>query len=90
MRGEIMDKETEYDKLNLEKYKHDLKQLGYEVDIELGFGKSAQIITDIINTKNVDLLVMGAHGHKGLKDILFGSTVDAVRHIVIVTVLIVK
>ncbi len=90
MRGEIMDKETEYDKLNLEKYKHDLKLLGYEVDIELGFGKSAQVITDIVNTKNVDLLVMGAHGHKGLKDILFGSTVDAVRHNVKVPVLIVK
>ena len=90
MKGEIMDMETEYDKLNIEKYKSDLVALGYHVDVELGFGKSANVISDIINIKNVDLLVMGAHGHKAFKDILFGSTVDKVRHNVNVPVLIVK
>jgi manganese transport protein len=29
---------------------------------------------------NPDLVVMGAHGHKGLKDIVFGTTINAVRH----------
>jgi len=29
---------------------------------------------------NPDLIVMGAHGHKGLKDIVFGTTINAVRH----------
>jgi manganese transport protein len=33
---------------------------------------------------------MGAHGHKALKDIIFGTTLDAVRHSVKVPVLIVK
>src|SRR5271170_2303668 len=27
-----------------------------------------------------DLVVMGAHGHRGLKDIVFGTTINAVRH----------
>ena len=27
-----------------------------------------------------DLIVMGAHGHKGIKDIVFGTTINAVRH----------
>jgi len=27
-----------------------------------------------------DLVVMGAHGHHGLKDIVFGTTINAVRH----------
>ncbi len=27
-----------------------------------------------------DLVVMGAHGHQGLKDIVFGTTINAVRH----------
>ena len=27
-----------------------------------------------------DLVVMGAHGHKGLKDMMFGTTINAVRH----------
>ena len=32
------------------------------------------------NELNPDLVVMGAHGHKGLKDIVFGTTINAVRH----------
>lgn len=90
MKDEILDKETLYDEFNLDKYKADLIDLGYDVEVELGYGKSSVAITSIINKRNVDLLVMGAHGHKGIKDFLFGSTVDHVRHNVKVPVLIVK
>lgn len=89
MKDQIMDNETLYDAQNLEKYKQELEQLGYRVSTELGFGKSASVIVNIINASAADLLVMGAHGHKGLKDILFGSTVDHVRHHVGIPVLIV-
>jgi manganese transport protein len=88
--AQIMDKETLYDLDNLKKYQADLIKMGYAAEIELGYGKSANVISEIVNRKGSDLLVMGAHGHKGLKDILFGSTVDAVRHNVKVPVLIVK
>ena len=37
-----------------------------------------------------DLIVMGAHGHKGLKDIVFGTTINAVRHKLKVPLLIVR
>lgn len=37
-----------------------------------------------------DLIVMGAHGHKGLKDIIFGTTINAVRHALDVPMLIVR
>jgi manganese transport protein len=37
-----------------------------------------------------DLVVMGAHGHKGLKDIVFGTTINAVRHQLKVPLLIVR
>ena len=37
-----------------------------------------------------DLIVMGAHGHKGLKDIIFGTTINAVRHKLRVPLLIVR
>ena len=37
-----------------------------------------------------DLIVMGAHGHKGLKDIIFGTTINAVRHNLRVPLLIVR
>ncbi len=36
------------------------------------------------------LIVMGAHGHVGIKDLIFGSTINAVRHEVAAPVLIVR
>jgi len=36
-----------------------------------------------------DLIVMGAHGHRGLKDVVFGNTINAVRHQVAAPVLVV-
>ena len=39
----------------------------------------AQIV-EYARELNPDLIVMGAHGHKGLKDLLFGTTINAVRH----------
>lgn len=36
-----------------------------------------------------DLVIMGAHGHSGLKDLIFGTTINAVRHGVAAPVLIV-
>ena len=37
-----------------------------------------------------DLVVMGAHGHRGLKDLIFGTTINAVRHALDVPLLIVR
>ena len=37
-----------------------------------------------------DLLIMGAHGHGGLKDLIFGTTIDPVRHNLDVPILIVR
>jgi len=37
-----------------------------------------------------DLVVMGAHGHKGLKDIIFGTTINAVRHKLKIPLLVVR
>ncbi len=36
-----------------------------------------------------DLIVMGAHGHRGLKDLIFGNTINGVRHEVTAPVLVV-
>jgi manganese transport protein len=41
-------------------------------------------------TLKPDLVVMGAHGHKGLKDIVFGATINEVRHALDVPVLVVR
>lgn len=49
----------------------------------------AAIIT-FIRDRRPDLLVMGAHGHKGLQDLMLGTTINAVRHAVDIPVLIVR
>lgn len=88
--NEIDDLETLTDKQNLEKYKIDLEAKGFKIHTQLGFGNPKKSIPEIVNTINCDLLVMGAHGHRAIKDIIFGTTLDAVRHNVKVPVLIVK
>ncbi|MCW3083103.1 MAG: iron/manganese transporter [Bacteroidetes bacterium] len=90
MNQEIDDLETVSDKLNLEKYKNELNEKGYHVQTSLGFGNPKKSIPEIVNHCECNLLVMGAHGHHTFKDILFGTTMDAVRHNVKIPLLIVK
>ena len=40
--------------------------------------------------RTADLLVMGAHGHVGLKDLVFGNTINPVRHALNVPILVVR
>ncbi|KQS38113.1 Nramp family divalent metal transporter [Pedobacter sp. Leaf194] len=86
----VMDHETQSDAENLEKYKINLADLGYDATLFIGFGGTAKAIADISNKNELELLVMGAHGHRGLKDLVFGTTVDAVRHKVNIPVLIIR
>lgn len=90
MGSEIGDHETESDELNLNEYQKQLREKGYAVSYKLGFGSPKAAIPKIVNENNADLLVMGAHGHRVLKDILFGTTVESVRHNVKIPVLIVR
>ncbi len=86
---EIDDYETESDEAFLNKYKEKLEAKGFKVSVELGFGSPKKIIPKIVNAAEFDLLVLGGHGHSGIKDLLFGTTVDSVRHRVKVPVFIV-
>ena len=67
-----------------------LTQKGFTINTKLGFGKPNATIAKIINESNFDLLVMGTHGHTGFKDILFGTTVDKLRHKISIPLFIVK
>ncbi|MCJ0743088.1 Nramp family divalent metal transporter [Pedobacter montanisoli] len=86
----VLDHETQADMENLKKYQENLAELGYHATPQIGFGGTAKAIAEISHKQNIELLVMGAHGHKGLKDIIFGTTVNAVRHKVSIPVLIVR
>jgi manganese transport protein len=85
-----MDYETHLDQDSLVKYQNKLQDLGYKVDIQIGFGRASSEITKIVSGRDIDLLVMGEHGHKGIKDLVFGTTVNSVRHSVKIPILIVS
>lgn len=88
--GNVDDHETTVDEKLLLEYKEMLSQKGFKIETELGFGKPNKVIPKIINEGSFDILVMGTHGHTGLKDILFGTTVDKLRHKISIPLLIVK
>ncbi len=90
MGSDISDYESNTDQQNLEAYAERLRELGYRCEALIGFGPAKQAIPKLVNEKGVDLLVMGAHGHKTMKDLIFGTTVGAVRHAVQIPVLIVR
>ncbi|MEZ4801670.1 MAG: Nramp family divalent metal transporter [Gelidibacter sp.] len=87
---EIDDYETESDEAFLKKYQEKLEQKGFVVNVELGFGSPKKSIPKIVNASDFDLLVLGSHGHTAFKDLLLGTTVDAVRHKVSIPIMIVR
>ncbi|MEW5676646.1 Nramp family divalent metal transporter [Flavobacterium enshiense] len=87
---EIEDFETSSDSNYLQDYKKALEAKGYKVAIKLDFGSPKKSIAKIVNEGNFDILILGAHGHHWFKDLLFGTTVDAVRHSISIPLLIIK
>ena len=88
--SDIEDQESAKDRLALENYRKQLVEKGYDVEIKIGYGNPRSTIPKMVKEFQADLLVMGAHGHKFFKDLIFGATVDTVRHRVDIPVLVVK
>ncbi|HLA55823.1 MAG TPA: Nramp family divalent metal transporter [Flavobacterium sp.] len=86
----IEDHETSIDEKLLSEYKEILMLKGYNVHTQLAFGEPSKGIPKIVNEGNFDVLVMGTHGHTGFKDLVFGTTVDKVRHRIDIPLFIVK
>ena len=86
----IDDHETTIDEKLLQEYQEMLTEKGFKIETKLGFGKPNKVIPQIINSGNFDILVMGTHGHTGIKDLLFGTTVDKLRHEISIPLFIVK
>jgi manganese transport protein len=88
--SDIADHESAKDIVSLENYKKQLVDNGFDADVMIGYGNPRRTIPKLVTEFNADLLVMGAHGHKFFKDLIFGTTVDTVRHRVKIPVLIVR
>jgi len=83
------DAETPADAERLEAYARELRALGFEVTTHLGHGRPVPELIRLMREVDPDLAVLGAHGHRFLLDLFFGSTADRLRHHLRITVLVV-
>lgn len=90
MGNEARDYETLRDQEQLNAYVKYLTDMHYKATGELGFRHRTKEIARIVKENNCDLLIIGSHGHRGLKDWLFGETINAVRHMVKIPVFIAR
>ena len=67
-----------------------LEKEGYSVDALLASGDPVKEIIDAATKERCDLIAMSTHGHRFLKDVLFGSVAEGVRHRCRIPVLLVR
>jgi manganese transport protein len=84
------DMETRKDQQRMEGYVNELKEQGYNAVGLLGFDDRVKEIVRLVKDRHADILIIGAHGHTGLKDVVYGETVEAVRHELKIPVLVVN
>ena len=75
------DRHSEADGVYLDGLVDALVRKGYAADSALLYGpdRAGQLVARL-KRQPVDLLVVGSHGHGLVRDLLFGQTVDKVRH----------
>jgi len=83
------DAQTRDDEQYLMEIMEEVRSAGVMVEIELAYGDPAKELVSYAVSHNVDMLVMGSHGHRLIGDLLWGQTVDPVRHRVNIPVLVV-
>jgi len=84
------DDEARDDMRHLEKHAEELRITGIDVQAVLGFGRAPKEIIRIAQEQKIDLLVMGGHGHRGMKDLIFGTSISKVRHALKIPVLVIQ
>jgi len=83
------DLETRTDQERLNSYQQSLEENKCHSVTRLGYIHRTKEIVRIVKEEGADMLVIGAHGHTGLKDFIYGETVNTVRHELKIPVLIV-
>ena len=82
--------EMKDDRDYLAKLAADLTAHGLKVSTELAMGDPADQLIRLAEERGVDLLAMSTHGHRFLNDLVRGTTVNRVRHLVKIPILLVR
>jgi manganese transport protein len=67
-----------------------LAAMDVRVGTVLGYGGIAKELIRVAREQNIDILVLGAHGHRGISDLVYGATISSVRHALDIPILVVK
>jgi len=87
---DIYDEHTRNDERYLDEIAEEVRGLGVSVEIALLHGDPVAQLAAFAQTQRLDMLVMGSHGHRLLGDLLFGETVDPLRHRIDIPVLVAR
>ena len=82
--------EMKVDRDYLARIAADLTAHGLKVSTELAMGDPATELIRLSEERGVDLLAMSTHGHRFLNDLVRGTTVNRVRHLVKIPVLLLR
>jgi len=82
--------EMQRDRGYLEATKEELLKEGLKVSTHLAMGEPSEEILNTAEMEHCDLIAMTSHGHRFFQDLLYGSTIDEVRHRSSIPILIVK
>ena len=82
--------EIQDDRAYLEMLCEQLRNKGLTADSRLLMGDPSTQLVKAVETEKADALAMDTHGHRFLQDLVKGTTVDRVRHLVTVPVVLVR
>ena len=82
--------EMTQDRAYLDRVQTDLSAQGLVVHAHLAMGDPANELIRVAEEAQVDLIAMSTHGHRFIADVLFGTTVNKVRHLVKIPVLLLR
>ena len=82
--------EMQADRAYLERVRAELATQGFAVETRLAMGDPATELIKAAEEQQVDLVAMSTHGHRFILDLVHGATVDRVRHLVKVPVLLMR
>jgi nucleotide-binding universal stress UspA family protein len=72
--------EMREDRAYLRKIEGELRSEGLRVSARHAAGKPAQEILKTAREEGCDLIAMATHGHRWLRDVIYGTTITHVRH----------
>jgi len=82
--------EMKADRAYLDQLAAEFTASSLKVTTELAMGDPATELIRLCGERKVDLIAMSTHGHRFLQDLLRGTTVDKVRHLVRIPVLLLR